>query len=394
MTGVDRVEFAYLDRLLGDTLPLFALVATSVGPVLLDWRGAGGLAERFTGRTAWGKPDLLSRLSRKLTEARQGAEADVRRLGIARALPHRLAPMLRRHLPPGVAYLNTGHSNLTDAVFAAVRGLPGGRSTILIHDTIPLDYPQFTRPDTVALFEAKLRRVAAMADLVIYNSAQSRADAERHFVGWGRVPPGLVAHLGADPPAPDLAGHRAGANLMPDLTRPYFVTLGTIEPRKNHAMLLDIWQGFATSLPPDQIPPLLIIGSRGWMNEAVFSRLDALPTSGAVRELTGLPDRAVAALLQGASGALFPSHAEGFGLPLLEAAALGVPIICNDLPVYREFLADYPVYVPVTDAYLWRTSILALARGKRTETSSGRTATQLPKLPTWKDHFNLVLSLS
>ena len=59
------------------------------------------------------------------------------------------------------------------------------------------------------------------------------------------------------------------------------------------------------------------------------------------------------AVLKGASGFLFPSHAEGFGLPPVEAAALGVPILSNDLPVIREILGDIPVYASVSDRYLW-----------------------------------------
>ena len=88
----------------------------------------------------------------------------------------------------------------------------------------------------------------------------------------GRVPPGCVAALGvlvASPCQPDLAEL--------DLARPWFVTIGTIEPRKNHALLLDVWQALSQRLPAAQMPQLVIAGSRGWRNEAVFRRLDARP---------------------------------------------------------------------------------------------------------------------
>lgn len=386
MTGVDRVEHAYLTEFLAQPEPLFGLVATSAGQALLDRRGVAELAARFGGQTHWGRPDLLARFSRSLGPARKAAEADVRRLALGSALPHRLARLLAR-LPHGVAYYNVGHSNLTDLVLRTVKALPGAQVSVLIHDTIPLDYPQFTRDGQSSVFEAKLRRVSQSADRVIGNSAQTERDVVRHMTAMGRVPETLMAHLGVGglQPAPLPADYAA--------LQPYFLTIGTIEPRKNHALLLDLWQGFATKPPDGGIPHLLIAGSRGWKNDAVFARLDALPANGPVRELRGADDRLVASLLQGAAGLLFPSHAEGFGLPPAEAAALGIPVICNDLAVLHEVLGDYPVYAAISDGYHWIGAIETLVENWRT----GRTGWAddrfewRNKLPTWADHFNLVL---
>ena len=386
MTGVDRVEFAYLTEFLRRPEPLFGLVATSVGQSLLDRRAMAELAARFSGQTPWGRPDLLARFSRSLSPARKGAEADVRRLALGSALPQRLAGLLAR-LPQGVAYYNLGHSNLTDLTLHAVKALSGARVSVLIHDTIPLDYPQFTRDGQSALFDAKLARVSRWADRVICNSAQTERDVVRHMTALGRVPETHLAHLGVEVPQP--------APLPPEFAalQPYFLTIGTIEPRKNHAFLLDLWDGFATNPPPGGTPHLLIAGSRGWKNDAVFARLDALPANGPVRELRGADDRLVASLLQGAAGVLFPSHAEGFGLPPAEAAALSVPVVCNDLAVLHEVLGDYPVYADISDGYHWTTAIEALVENWRT----GRTRWADDRfewrntLPTWADHFNLVL---
>ena len=116
--------------------------------------------------------------------------------------------------------------------------------------------------------------------------------------------------------------------------------------------MLDLW---------DDIPDahLLICGSRGWENHAVFDRLDTRPPR--VHELPGLDDGQVAALLQKSVGLLFPSFAEGYGLPPVEAAALGAPVLVNDLPIYREVLGDIPVYANVSDRYLWRKEINRMA---------------------------------
>lgn len=380
-TGVDRVELAYLTEFLARPEPLFGLVATSVGVSVLDRGGVAALSARILGQVAWGRADLLARFSRSLGPLRQRAESDVRRLARGSARPQRLGPLLRKWLPDGVAYYNTGHANLTDATFDAVKALPGARISVLIHDTIPLDYPQFTRPDQGAVFAAKMARVAAHADRVICNSAATAADVARQFEPMGRVPDRVVAHLGIDPAmaAPPLPLEFAAL-------QPYFLCLGTIEPRKNHALLLDVWDRFGSAAPH-----LLIVGSRGWRNDAVFARLDRLDPGGPVREITGADDETRAALLANAAGLLFPSHAEGFGLPPAEAASRGIPVLCNDLAVLHEILGDYPVYAPVTDSYHWHRAIETLT--ERWRAGQG-TLGQIFRgtLPTWAAHFNRILS--
>ena len=386
MTGVDRVERAYLTEFLARPEPLFGLVATSVGHSLLDRAGMAALSARLMGQVPWGKPDLLARFSRSLGPRRKAAEADVRRLALGSVLAQGLAALMRTSLRDGVVYYNTGHSNLTDTTLGAVKSLPGARIAVLIHDMIPLDFPQFTRPGQTQIFADKMRRVAASADRVICNSAVTAADVARHFAGFGRVPDRMVAHLGIDPPtaAPTLPADHAAL-------QPYFLCLGTIEPRKNHALLLDIWDGFAADPPAGGIPHLLIAGSRGWRNDAVFARLDKLDPNGPVRDLGGVDDHQRAALMAQATALLFPSHAEGFGLPPAEAAARGIPVLCNDLAVLREFMGDYPVYAPVTDRYHWAKAIETLAESWRAGRGHHR-QTFRGTLPTWADHFNLVLS--
>ncbi|KKM63477.1 hypothetical protein LCGC14_1511090, partial [marine sediment metagenome] len=246
---------------------------------------------------------------------------------------------------------------------------------VLIHDVIPLEYPAYQRPGTVAPFRAKIDRVSAQADLVIYNSqdTQRRSEAQMR----GRIPPAVVAHLGVDAPTPDVGELPAG--LRPE--QPYFVIVGTIEPRKNHGFLLDLWQSIGSTAPP-----LLICGSRGWNNSAVFDRLDQLPPDGAVQEIAGLSDNALAALVQGAAGMLFPSYAEGFGLPPAEALSLGTRVLCNDLPVLHEVLGDKAVYAALNEPYSWIRTIEDWA-----ETPPDPRPATTFIAPTWAEHFKIVL---
>ncbi|WP_432448581.1 glycosyltransferase family 4 protein [Aliiroseovarius marinus] len=386
-TGVDRVEAAYLDYLLGQHAPLFGLVRTALGFVLLDRTGVEALAARFHGRLPWGAPDLLSSIFLKASPARRAVDSDLRRICIARSGRGGLGRMLARHLPAGCRYLNVGHANLKLHVFEALARVPGISREVLVHDVIPLDHPEMQRDDTVESFAARMRVVSKHADRVIYNSRTSQRTAEAHFQEFGRVPPSIVAHLGFDIPeatAQDLPG-------AIDPTRPFFVTIGTIEPRKNHTLLLDIWEQISTDTPADTCPQLVIIGQRGWKNEDLFARLDARPAN--VIELSGLDDAEMVTCLARARALLFPSFAEGFGLPPLEAAALGVPVIVHDLDVYREFLGNYPIYVNVCDIYLWQKRIMDLALKPGTDKTPERQhASMHPELPTWGAHFNKVLA--
>ncbi len=374
LTGVDRVERAYLSALTTGESPCFALLRSSAGYLLLDRAGMVQFAARLAAQD-WGQADMISRLARRLPPVRQAAEARARALAIARCLPVGLPRMLRRSFPDGLEYYNTGHSNLTDRVLQAISSVPGARISVLVHDTIPLDYPDWQKDGTVPAFAAKLARVSRFADKVICTTNVVRGDLERHLAAMGRVPPITVAPLGIDPVEPDPAALPPGL----DLLRPTFLCLGTIEPRKNHRLLLDLWE----SLSPGAAT-LIICGARGWRNEDVFARLDARPRD--VVELSGLSDGAVAAIMTQARALLFPSHAEGFGLPLAEAAALGLPVICNDLPVCREVLGTAGIYVEVTDRYAWEKQVRAAILQR--PSMNGFVA------PTWERHFKTTLSLT
>lgn len=376
MTGVDRVELAYLRELLTRETPLWGLARTPLGYVLLDRAGLRRFEKAVSGG-GFGRPDMLSWLDRGGTPAVRAAQADLRRWAVARCLPPGLCRMLDRNVPKGLVYLNLGHSNLTERVLRAVRSVPEARITVFVHDIIPITHPQFQRPGTVAPFEAKLQRVRRFADLIIYNSADTRAQAEAWMGRAGEVPKGIVSHLGTVIPAPDSSAIPAGV-IPPS---PYFVCVGTIEPRKNHAMLLDVWEAMGPSAPP-----LIIAGSRGWNNDEVFCRLDALDADSPVREVSGLNDAALAALVSNAQALLFPSVTEGFGLPAVEALSLGTPVLCSNIATFREILGDHAVYTDPWDWQTWQDKVVDWSNRSR-----DTLRVEQFEAPTWKAHFKVAL---
>ena len=366
-TGVDRVERAYLAHLSRLDVPFYAIARTALGYVLIDRAGAAAVLTAIeTGQ--WGLPDFVSRLNPRLDASRKLGQSFLRRVALARVSRRRLPAMITAHVPDDFVYFNVGHSNLNSRM---MRGLGAARKIVLLHDTIPLDHPQTQRDGAVKGFADKLRIVSQFADVVIVTSAQCQADVTRHLSALGPLPPLIMAHLGVDIPVID-----------PDFSvpeGPYFVTLGTIEARKNHALLLDIWEDWGANAPP-----LYICGKRGWRNDAVFVRLDA--GIAGVIEQNNLTDGQIAALLSRASGMLFPSIAEGFGLPPIEALALGCRVVCADLEVFQELLGNRAVYVSPLGRYLWEKTIKNLAVSDGSDTKMQFTP------PNWVDHFKTVLT--
>lgn len=373
-TGIDRVEQAWLSRLVAGPDRLFGLVRTPFGHLLLDRAGLARL-DRGLPEDGSGGLDLLSRLQPRRPLAVRVAEAALRRVAIGRATRAGLARMLRRRLPAGVVACNVGHADLDRRTLAALKSVPGLRLTVMIHDTIPLDFPAFQRDGTVAAFRRKFDAAAAHADRILCPSRAAAEDVLRHLRPSGRAVPVDVAPLGVVPPVPQPEALPPG--LPPE--EPFFVAIGTIEPRKNHALLLDVWDRLGPSAPW-----LLICGSRGWRNADVFARLDQGPPR--VREVPGLTDGAVAALLDGARALLFPSLAEGFGLPLAEAGARGTPVLCSDLPVCREVAGPQAEYLDPRDVGGWAGAILRLAGDRR--------ARIVTPPPTWEEHFNIALGMA
>jgi glycosyltransferase involved in cell wall biosynthesis len=203
----------------------------------------------------------------------------------------------------------------------------GVRST-MIHDLVPLHFPEWVHARTERMHSAKARHAARSCDVVMVNSRYTRDDVvatlgvprERVHVAYPGVESGFT---------PD--GERA------DLGRPYVLTVATLEPRKNLATLVD-----AHRLLGDQLA-LAVVGAAGWGPQP------ALVGEGIVRLGYAASGR-LPALYRGAAVVVYPSLFEGFGMPVLEAMACGAPVVASSHPSLDEACGDAAVRADPRDA--------------------------------------------
>lgn len=231
--------------------------------------------------------------------------------------------------------------------------LAGGEVVWMVYDLVPIRFPQTCDPGMPPAFKAWLEHAARGADGFICISEATRHDLEEFLDAaldsrmtrpWTRS-----VHLGCDFDAGRKAVSAAGVALRDAIGPvPYFVTLGTLEPRKDHGTILD---AFERLWGQDSRVALVVIGKQGWNVEALAERINRHAELG--RRLFWMleaNDSDVRTVLQGAKALIQASIAEGFGLPLIEAANLGVPLLVSDIPVFHEIAEDSAKYFPVGDA--------------------------------------------
>ena len=295
----------------------------------------------------------------RISKGRRGQYADALAWVWRHGLPLGSAPW--EFLADGGVYLNVSQFPLElDGFFRWADRRPGIDNVFFLHDILPLETPEYFKPAEYPRHLRRLRTVARRGRAAIVSTSVVREGLQRRLAELGRRDmPILVAPPPADPsfrvrpPTETLVGRR-----------PYFVVCGTIEPRKNHSLLLHIWRDVVARLGR-LAPKLVVIGVRGWENEHVIDLLERCPSlRGHVIEASGLPTPSVKRLLLGARALLMPSFAEGYGLPVVEALAAGVPVIASDIPVFHEIGAGRLLTIDPTDGPKWREAICAFSRGK------------------------------
>ena len=222
-------------------------------------------------------------------------------------------------------------------------------AVVTIHDLAFIRYPAILTPESRRHY-AQVARILPTVERVICDSAHTAADAEA-LLGVPRQRLRVVhlaPVLGALPTPADVAAVRMRYRLPPS----FLLYLGTLEPRKNLLTLLRAFARLPTSVP------LVLAGPRGWLDEPVLAAAARLGER--VRLLGPIPPADVPALYAAAVAFVFPSLYEGFGLPPLEAMALGTPVVAARTSSLPEVLGDAALFVPPLDEEAWTEALRRL----------------------------------
>jgi len=232
---------------------------------------------------------------------------------------------------------------------AGKAGKNGAFVVLVVYDIIPLTHPEFFPPAIHKRFGDWFIRAAGSVDMIMGISAAVRSAVLEYLKGipGGERLDGRVdffrlgsaldnIHCRADQPALKENGR---------LKRGFYISVGTIEARKNHKYLLD-----AFDLVWEQCPDagLCIIGKIGWLSEGVVSRIRKHPLFGRrLFMLNDASDRELEHYYRHSKVLVFSSFTEGFGLPIAEALLYGLPVLASDIPVHRETGGDFCTYFDI-----------------------------------------------
>jgi len=274
----------------------------------------------------------------------------------------------------------------------------GGRVVPLIHDVLPITHPSFCSPVFSASFERCLRSLTHHSDAFLCNS-QVTADAFVEVATskrWrpGRFPPVSVVPLGTDfipGPANDQAASSSDCEpsamqSFRDTTQRFCLMVGSIEfPRKNHTLVLDAMEEYWAA---GGRGGLLVIGRPGYQAAPVLDRIRVLQAAGnPLRLVNDATDADVQWAYAHATCLVFPSIAEGFGLPIMEALGRGLPVLASDIPIHREVGGTAVDYLPLGDPQQLRRMIESRLAIGRIADAAPR---QPPRLTSWTDCLDAI----
>lgn len=405
--GIDRVDLAYAERFLqhwrGECV---ATLSTPWGSYFLDRARALGVlraVERSWGETRTaGEDPHYARARAYLNGEPVAAAAPVQRRSRRSAITAAVWNVLKgagvplgtsavRKVPAGALYLNTGQIGIADArLLSWLNRRPDVRPVFMLHDTIPIDYPEHVPVTSRAYHHKMIANAARYARGLIVTTRAAETDIRRELEKTGRTD----IDIAAAPLPPSTAFLETSADIDRLAAAPYFVICGAIEPRKNHLLLLNVWRELIRK-EGEAAPRLLIVGRRWNTGSEAVRMLERSPSlSNHVVEIVGLSTPGLVQLLRGAQALLMPSFAEGFGLPIVEALSLGTPVIASNIAAHLEAGGPFATYLSPIDGIGWMHAIRDHVRNN----AARRAALERYVPDTWERYFQriepFVLSLA
>ena len=222
-----------------------------------------------------------------------------------------------------------------------------GKVVATIHDMSFLRYPEFTEEKNLAYLTRGIKKTIDATDAIITVSKFSAEEIEYFFPSAkGKT---FYSHLGiAQNFSPSSVEEIKAVRQKYKLERPYIITVGTIEPRKNHLLLVDAFEQIAA-----QGIDLVVVGGIGWKSDKIMERLTTSKFTSQIHILNHLGDGELPALYSGATIFALPSYYEGFGFPPLEAMGCGVPVVSAPGGSLQEVIGDAGIIVETYNADAW-----------------------------------------
>ena len=387
-TGIDRVEHAYIKALLDPPLGLetYFIANTPLGRGALMSEQTRGIFGAIEGRhksvTSQEVDASFEQLAQELSQpigssrqtpliirsSRQGSKDDVLAVASAFVKGARRFNKLIKDDKRSI-YLHTSHLQLDNPRCFRWLGDSSIFPVFFIHDLIPIEFPEFCSPGASQRHKMRISTALKYGKAILVNSEFTKNSLLR-YADTRPCPPIAVVPLANTLKTVETAN-------LPQITTnvPFFMHVGTIEGRKNIGHILGTWRHLLQNIGPKHTPRLVLIGRRGWECENVRAVLDrSVSLANHVIEVSGINDAGVHSLMQNATGLITASITEGFGLPPVEAARLGLPVIASDIPAHREILGDAAEFIATHDGKELADKVMALvARHGRPKQGEGIT---------------------
>jgi glycosyltransferase involved in cell wall biosynthesis len=228
------------------------------------------------------------------------------------------------------------------------------RHVILCHDIIPIRFPQWYVQSDVAGFKTYYDLAFRTADRVMFTSACTENDARDYCQSLGLQ----LKHCAVVPMGSDIAIADGAAVAMPDGLEPfkYAMFVSTIEPRKNHRLLIDAWRAMANSGVIERSGfKLVFVGRHGWQMGSLYDDIATDPLlKDTVVHLTNVDDGLLSGLYRNAAFCLYPPKFEGFGLPVIEALAYGKALLVSNVGPMPEIAGGFAIALDPENPAEWQ----------------------------------------